>query len=372
MKLTRPSPNTAAAGGLAAATLATAAQAGDDARDEKLAKLIHPLPTTDGAQAEQILAEILKGGGDAVKQLAVTTGEEFGLEDGVKPKYALHGLVHHVCREGAQSERKLVAETLAGLLDDEHSDELKAFICRQLQLCGRDEEVPALARLLTSDRLCEPATQALGAIGGDKAAAALRGALPEATGGRRTTLVNALGRLADKASAGEIRKDIDAQDADRRVVAWYALGNIGDAASADVLLKAASGEPGYERTQATDACLRLARGLAAGGKPADAEKICRQLMTMRQADDEVHEQCAALACLGDVLGAQALDDMMSSLDSSNLWLRNATARIAVDLGRAIVKEHPADAKKLLDKTIESTDEEAVHADAKVILLDLDS
>jgi hypothetical protein len=367
MQHTRPFPSTVL--GTAAAATAATARADDD-RADKLRKLIEPLPTPEHDVAENILEEILAGGADTIAQLALMTGQQFGDKDGVKPKYALHGLVHYVCRQGAEKQRKLVAETLAELLDDDHSDELKAFLCRQLQLCGRDEEVPALAALLESDRLCEPATQALGAIGSDKAAAALRTALPASTGGRRTTLVNALGRLHDAASAKEIREDLDAKDEDLRVVTQYALGNMADAGAAEALLKAAGGEPGYERTQVTDACLRLARGLAADGKTADAESICRKLMKMRAADDEAHERCAVLACLGDVLGAKALDDFTAALASKNAWLRKGAARNAVDLGRAIAGDHPQEARALLKKAIESTDEEAVHADAQVILLDL--
>ena len=44
----------------------------------------------------------------------------------------------------------LVAGTLAGELSAEHSDELKAFICRQLQFCATNAEVPALAALLVA------------------------------------------------------------------------------------------------------------------------------------------------------------------------------------------------------------------------------
>jgi len=360
----------AALGALAAGATATRAHAAEE-RDEKLAKLIEPLPSDDHAKVEQILEEILKAGSDTIAKLIVMTGQEFGDREGVKPKYAVHGLVHYASRPGADGPRKLVAETLAKQFDYDYSDELKAFVCRQLQLCGREEEILALARLLHSERLCEPATQAISAIGGEKAAAALRGALPDATGKRRTTLVNALGRLRDKAAAPEIRKDVNAEDADLRVVARFALGNIGDGDSADALLEAAQGKPSYERDQATDACLRLARGLAEQGKAADAEKICRKLIDVRKTEDEVHERCAALACLAEVLGVKALGDVNAALESKDLWLKNATARIAVDVARAIAKDHAGEAKKLLEKVLDSTEEQAVHEEAHVVLLDLE-
>ncbi len=333
-----------------------------------LARLLDQIPTDDWTKAQQILQQLLDRGAEAITQVAVAVGEQFGDPKGVKPKYALHGLVHYACRPGAAKDRQLVAQTLARLLATDHSDEWKAFICRQLQFCGSENEVPALAPLLESDRLCEPATQALCAIGGQRAAGALRAALPSATGKRRTTLINALGRFGDSSAASEVRKDVGAEDADRRMVAWYALGQMGDTASVDALLKAAAGPASFERTQAFDALLRLARSLAAEGKSADAEKICRQLIQMRSAPDETHERCAALECLGTVVGVRAVDDMLAALGSKDERLRLPAARIAVDLARSIIQEHPREAQTLLNKAMEATLEEAVHVDAKVLLL----
>lgn len=333
----------------------------------KIVELLEKLPDSDHKKAAQVLEEILKAGPGGVRQVIEAVGENFGDPEGVKPKYAVHGLVHYSCRPGAETQRRLVAGTLAGLLDSDHSDEFKAFVCRQLQLCGRSDEVPAIAKLLASDRLCEPAAQALTAIGGDKAIGALRAALGDATGKRRATIINALGRFGDRAAASEIRKETDAKDTDLRLSAWYALGNAGDAASMDALLKAASGKGSFERTQATDACLRLARALAKDGKRSQAETICRRLISMRKAEDDVGDRCAALECLATVLGAGAISDVAAALTSGELRLRNPAARTAVELARAIRKDHPADARKLLKKVLGATEEEAVRVDAQLLL-----
>lgn len=333
-----------------------------------LAQLVEQLPTADWAKAQQILQQLLDRGPEAIAQVAAATGEQFGDPQGVKPKYALHGLVHYACRPGAARERQLVAQTLARLLASDHSAEWKAFICRQLQFCGSENEVPALAALLENEQLCEPATQALCAIGGQRAAAALRDALPGATGKRRTTLVNALGRFGQRDAAPEVRKDLAAADADQRMMAWYALGQMADAASTDALMKAAAGPASFERNQATDALLRLARALTAEGKTAEAEKICRRLIEMRSAADEVHERCAALECLGTVLGVRAVDDLLAALESQDVRLRYPVARLAVELARAIIGEHPREAAVLLQKAREATSEERVHVDAKLLLM----
>ena len=155
-------------------------------------EIFEKIPAQDSESARQLGEELAAGGAATVKQLIELVGDEFGDPKGAKPKYALHGLTHYVSRPGADAQRRTVAQTLAEELSADHSDELKVFIVRQLQLCGGAEEVPTLAKHLSSDFLCNPATQALAAIGGQKALTALRGALPTDEGSRKVAISQAI------------------------------------------------------------------------------------------------------------------------------------------------------------------------------------
>jgi HEAT repeat protein len=365
-------PQAVVAGAAAAAAMAArSAAAAEELRKEvpsALAAAFEKIPTTDTKVAHAVMAGLVKGGPATVSKLVALVGDEFGDLQGVKPKYALHGLVHYASRPGADAERKMVAETLGRQLQADHSDELKAFICRQLQLCGRPDEVPALGKLLESDRLCEPATQALLAIGGDKSTAAVRAALPGAKGKRLPTIVKALGRLKDKPSAGAIRKFIDNEDQDTRLMAWWALANTGDEGSVDALLeKSAAIDGRYERTQAVEACLLLARRLGEAGETAGAEKICRELIARFKSDADVHPRCAALAALAKATGVKAVGEVMAALSAKDVRYRHPAARTAVNLARAIQKSNAPDAEKLLNKVLDATEEKAVRIDAGLLL-----
>ncbi|MCH5373999.1 MAG: hypothetical protein JJ992_08485 [Planctomycetes bacterium] len=150
--------------------------------------VLEKLPAQSYEEGQRLASELISGGPDAVKKLVGMVGDRFGDADSAKPKMALHGMVLHATRPGAIRERKMVAAALAAELCAEHSDELKAFICRQLQFCAHCDEVPALATLLNSDRLCEPAVQVLLAINSEAALNALQQALPDAKGARQVTL----------------------------------------------------------------------------------------------------------------------------------------------------------------------------------------
>ena len=161
-------------------------------------EILEKLPAQSYEEGQRLAGELIAGGPATMKELIEEIGDEFGDPDGAKPKMALHAMVLHATRPGAKSERQMVAAALAAELDGEHSDELKAFLCRQLQFCAHCDEVPALAGLLTSDRLCEPATQVLLAIKSEAALNAIQKALPEAEGKRRVTLQQAADILSGK------------------------------------------------------------------------------------------------------------------------------------------------------------------------------
>jgi len=333
---------------------------------DELKTAIFKLPAADAGSAAQVCNKLAAGGPAVVKALVGMVGQEFGDSNGAVPKFALHGLAVYSARPGSEKDRKMVAETLARQLEANHSADLKAFIVRQLQFCGRAEEAPALAKLLTDAKLCEPAAQALLAIGGEKATAALRGALGGAKGKRRVTILNAVGRLGDKGSAAAARKSAADQNTDVRLAALYALGNMGDAESIAVLTKAATGKDSYERTQATDACLLLARRLAEQGDKKSAAGICRSLSAARKDPGDAHDRCAALAVLAETTGADAVSDVMAAMDSQDPRICNPAARTAVRLASAITKDHGAEAKKLLAKVAKATKEQAVLQEARLL------
>jgi len=192
-----PVAGTAALGAAAVSALAAARSAAAEP-SKKVADVLENLPADDYQTAGRLCTALLDGGPAVIKELVILVGDEFGNPNGVKPKYALHGLAHYASRPGAERSRAMLAETLAAELAAEHSDELKAFIVRQLQLCGRTQEIAALAKLLVSDRLCNPATQALVAIGGPAALKALRDALPKAEGPRQVAISQAVELLSRK------------------------------------------------------------------------------------------------------------------------------------------------------------------------------
>ena len=233
----------------------------------------------DKEKIERAITDIHKGGRDNIIGV-IDMLVEPGNGDDVKAHYALHCLALHVCKLKDDRPRRRFARTLASQIGGDRPKEVQKYVVRELQIAGGREAVEELGKLLVDEELCEPAAQALAAIG-DGAAEQLRRALPRASGKCRLTIVQNLGVSRDARSVGTLKRSVGDKDVEVRIAAAWGLANIGDAGSADLLLKAADKSDGWERVQATKACLLLAEKLIAAGKKSEAVKIYRHLRDTR-------------------------------------------------------------------------------------------
>lgn len=273
------------------------------APSDELKALVAQLPTadkrgmyTEGMDRERIekaVAAIAKGGPRNVHGLIAMLGEP-GSEDDVQPRFALHCVLNHALVTGDEKLRRDFCQVLAEQLGNESLlPQNRVYLCHELQWAGRDEACAALGRLLLDDNLTDAAATALVAIGGERAAAPLRAAVPQAKGKSRLNLIDALAALSDAKSAAVFEPALADADREVRIAAAAGLANLGQASSADRLLKAAASAHGWERTQLTKSCLVLAEKLAAAGDKPAARRVYERLQTTRAAQSEQHVRDAA-------------------------------------------------------------------------------
>lgn len=233
----------------------------------------------DKEKIEGAIRDILQGGRDNILGV-IDMLVEPGKGDDAKAHYALHCMALHVCKLDNDRPRRRFSRTLASQIGGDRPKEVQKYIVRELQIAGGREVVEALGKLLEDEDLCEPAAQALVAIG-DGAAEQLHGALSRVSGKCRLTILQNLGVVRDTKSVGALKKAVSDEDEAVRIAAGWALSNIGDADSANMLLRAADQADGWERTQATKACLLLAEKLLAAGKKSEAVRIYKHLRDTR-------------------------------------------------------------------------------------------
>ena len=271
----------------------------------KLKSLLDQMPGPDNRgiiadidkdKMEKTIAELHQQGREGVLGLIEMLVEP-GAGDDIKPHHALHCLAVYVTRldEAARSE---FARTVASQLGGGRPKGVQAYLIQELQVAGGPEVAAALGKALLHEALCEPAARALVSIGAG-AAEQLRAALPKVKGRCRLAIIQNLGAVHDAASVDALKAATGAEDREVRLAAVWGLVRIADPGCVDAVLKAADTQ-GYERIQATDACLRLADNLAAAGKKAEAGKIYRHLEKTRTDPSERHVREAARRALAAV------------------------------------------------------------------------
>lgn len=248
------------------------------------------LGNLDKDRAEQAVAAIHRGGRDSILGVIEMLVEP-GRGNDIKPHFALHCLAVYVCQLEDKKHRRQLAEILAGQLGGSRPKGVQKYLIEELQVCGGKEVVGPLGKALLDEQLGEPAARALVAIG-QGAAAQLRAALPKVQGNSRLNVVQALAALKDAASAGALRQALKDPDREIRLAAAWGLASLGDAGSVDLLLGAADSR-GWERIQATDACLDLAENLLAAGQKDQALKIYSHLQKTRSDPSEQYVREAA-------------------------------------------------------------------------------
>ena len=277
----------------------------------------------------KVIAEFLKRGEAAVAELTKLLDPPGKDSDDAKVRFALHGMAVATMTGKAEAQRAVLAKGLITALNTRTEPEVRAFLIRQLQLCGRDEAIPPLAALLADDRFCEPATQALIRIGTPNAITKLRKALGKAEGKHAVTLALAVGQLRDAESSETLLKLAKHADPTIARAARYALANIAPANALTVLEDAAKNGSPIDRPRDVRQFLLFARRRAESGATAETASLCRRLA----ADDALpaHARTGALTTLVDAVGTQALPDLAKAAQSQNHELREGALRLAAKL-----------------------------------------
>ncbi|MBN2137523.1 MAG: HEAT repeat domain-containing protein [Sedimentisphaerales bacterium] len=274
---------------------------------EKLLELVGRMPDPDDRgmyctnidkeKIEAAIAEIHKGGTENIIGV-IDMLVEPGRGDDVKAHYALHCIGLYVCKLG-EDARSQFGEALVSQLGGNRPKAVQKYLIEELQAFGGREAVEKLGSMLTDEDLCEPAAMALVAIRRG-ARRQFREALGKVKGRSKLTIIQNLGVLRDRRSVGELTKAAEDDDQDVRIAATWGLANIGDAGSADLLIRIADNSSGWERIQATKACLMLAEKLIAAGQKTDAARTYKHFQETRSDPGEQYIKDLAADALASV------------------------------------------------------------------------
>ncbi len=166
--------------------------------------------------------------------------------------------------KAAESEPDLIKVLQSGAPPAE-----KAVVCKKLAVYGSKAAVPALAPLLEDKELASWARIPLEAIPDPAAGDALRAALDKVSGRLLVGVLNSIGVRRDAGSVDSVIPRLKDADAEVVAAAAVALGRIGGDPAATALKSALASAPAGAKAGVAEGCILCAdRFLAAGQAPA--------------------------------------------------------------------------------------------------------
>ena len=181
-----------------------------------------------------------------------------------------------IATHGDAAARKVLEKSLVDALAGGISRSAQDYVCRKLRIVGTSQSVEALAALLADEETSHIARYALERIPDEKAAEAMRDALPKISSKLKPGIIGSLGARRDKNSIMVISKLLGDSDIQVARAAAQSLGLIGTSAAAKELSKFAKKASANMKMPAADACLVCAERLLADGKKSEAVALYRE------------------------------------------------------------------------------------------------
>ncbi len=196
-----------------------------------------------------------------------------------------------IATQGDAAARKALEKSLVDVLAGGISRSAQDYVCRKLRVVGTTQSVEALAALLPAEETSHISRYALERIPDEKAAQALRDALPKVGAKLKPGIISSLGTRRDKKSIKAISKLLGDSDIQVSRAAAQSLGLIGTPAAGKELSKFAKRASADMKLPAADARLVCAEQLLANGKKAQALALYNEL----KGDDlPAHVRAAAM------------------------------------------------------------------------------
>ncbi|MDL2220952.1 DUF1080 domain-containing protein [Parabacteroides sp. OttesenSCG-928-N08] len=293
------------------------------------ADVLAQMPAQQQEEYNKQLADLAAAGEEAAMML-IDRIQAPGKGDNTLTDYALSGLTHYVTGLADEQARLTLSNAYMKALDKVEERETKAFIIRQLQLCGGDECVDLLGRYLNREELSGPAARALASINTEKAAQAMQASLMRRMGSAKTQqdAIQAIGEAKMAVPEDLISGMLGNGDENMQKVVLFALGRIGSSASLKAVGEAAA-KAGYamEKTGANEAYIALIKNVAAKGESKEAEKAANNLLKAATKAGKTHTRDAALEILFS-LSAAPTKLLATALKDGDKEYRNAALNFA--------------------------------------------
>ncbi len=283
-----------------------------------IADALAQLPADNQAQYNRTMADLVSTGEQGLLDLIGRMNPP-GAQSNETLDYAISGWTNFVANDNAKCT--VATDAFVKALNQPLDKEVKAFVIRQLEKIGTDNNVETLSALLNDTRLSAPAAQALVSIGSEKANQALLSALSgNVSDAVKLNLVNATGQ-ANYSKSEPLLLTLLAQNSSAELnnALLTALGNMGSN-NALVPLRNAAQKVNYSyqaNNSATASYLALLKILAATDTKL-VEKDAKTLLAFATKQNRPDLKVAASQLLLTIPSTNKTNILKSALKDGNI------------------------------------------------------
>lgn len=237
-------------------------------------------------KTDKTIKEVMKAPDKVALQLVERLIDPGSQGNDIQARHLLHAMavrIQEFDRRGGAGLRSKFCLALAKTLSDKRPDRVKAFIIRQLQLCGGEEVISQVGEFLTVPGIADDAAQALIAIG-KKSAGQFRNALPRVRNDLLlySNALHGLAQLADESSKDIFIEALKNNEDECRLLGLWGLTQLADFSTLQLFLEADLKGKGYSRIKSASYCLQFAEKI----QKKDAIKIYQHLINTRTLPEE--------------------------------------------------------------------------------------
>lgn len=226
-----------------------------------IADVLAQLPAQNQSKYNQLMADLVSTGETGLQQLIGLMNPP-GQVSNEKLEFAISGWTNFVANDAAK--RAVAANVYAKELSAPIHEETKAFLIRQIEQIGDNNQIEALSAQLNNQNLVAPASQALAQFGTPESEAAIIKALSTASDNNKIVLVNALAQTKSRSEETVLIQLLEkTTNPELAAVIYTSLGRCGTYRALPILKSAAEKENyAYGKANATDAYLALLQKLS--------------------------------------------------------------------------------------------------------------
>ena len=215
---------------------------------------------------------------------------------------------------------------LINVLQSNASPSEKAITCKKLAVYGTKEAVPALAVLLSDDKLASWARIPLEVIPGPAPDKALRDAVANLQGKILIGVINSIGVRRDPKAVSILAAKLEDSDANVAIAAAESLGRIGGSGAAKALKSRLATTSAEVRSAVAEGCIRCAERFMNDGKRAEAVKLYDLVRSAEVPGERMLEATRGAILARQSKGLPLLLEQLRSPDKSRLEIGLHTAR----------------------------------------------